>query len=55
MARIWEKRIIARTRKYEDVPATWKADVKNLLWLDVRRGTITAEEYEEFVGEAFIG
>ena len=54
MARIWRNRIIDRTRRYADVPMTWKAQVKNLLWMDVKKGIIAADEYEEFVGERFV-
>lgn len=53
MAKIWRNRIIAGTRTYEEVPITWKAQVKVLLKADVVNGLITAEEYAEIVGEAY--
>ena len=53
MAKIWRNRIIAGTRTYEEVPATWKAQVKALLRQDVEDGVITEEEYAEIVGEPY--
>ena len=53
MAKIWRNRIIAETRTYAEVPLTWKAQVKALLKEAVHDGTITAEKYEEYVGEPY--
>lgn len=53
MAKIWHNRILAGTRTFEEVPQTWKAQVKVLFKADVVSGLITAEEYEEFVGEPY--
>ncbi len=53
MAKIWRNRIIAGTRTYQEVPLLWKAQVKNLLRQDVANGVITAERYEEIVGEPY--
>ena len=55
MAKIWRNRIIAGTRTYEEVPLTWKAQVKVLLRQDVVNGVITKERYEEIVGEPYDG
>lgn len=54
MARIWRNRIIAGTRAFDEVPWTWKKEVQNLLKLDVKNGVITAQEYEEIVGEPYV-
>ena len=53
MAKIWRNRILAGTRTYSEVPKTWKAGVKALLRQDVVDEIITAEEYEEIVGEPY--
>lgn len=53
MAKIWRNRIIAGTRTYDEVPSTWKGQVKILLKADVVDGLITAEEYAEIVGEPY--
>lgn len=53
MAKIWHNRILAGTRTYDEVPATWKAQVKVLFKADVVNGVISAEEYEVIVGEAY--
>ena len=53
MAKIWRNRIIAQTRTFDEVPMTWKNQVKSLLRVDVRDGVITADEYEEITGEPY--
>jgi len=53
MAKIWRNRILAGTRTFDEVPSTWKAQVKILLKADVVSGLITAEEYEDIVGEPY--
>lgn len=53
MAKIWHNRILAGTRTYDEVPMTWKAQVKALFRADVENGVITAEEYEDIVGEPY--
>ena len=53
MAKIWRNRIIARTRTFDEVPMTWKNQVRMLLRLDVKNNVITAEEYEELTGEPY--
>lgn len=53
MAKIWRNRIIEETRTFNEVPQTWKAQVKKLLWLDVRNNVITAEQYERYTGEPY--
>lgn len=60
MAKIWRNRIIGGTRTFEEVPLTWKAQVKELLRQDVANGTYTyagpatPEWYEEVVGEPYV-
>ena len=53
MAKIWHNRILAGTRTYEEVPNTWKAQVKALFRKDVEDGVITEEQYEEIIGEDY--
>ena len=42
------------TRTFESVPASVKDDVCTLAKADVANGTITAEEYEQYIGEAYL-
>ena len=53
LAKVWWKRIKAGTQNYNDCPQKYKADVKELAIEDVENGVITAEEYEELIGEPF--
>ena len=53
MAKIYYDRIIAGTRTFTQVPRTWKAGVKTLFRQAVENGEITAEEYEEYIGEPY--
>ena len=54
MAKIYWRRIKAGTRFFEDVPTDkLKAEIKELAKADVADGVITAEEYEQFIGEAY--
>ena len=53
MAKIWHNRILAGTRTFEEVPQTWKSQVKTLFRADVVNGVITAEEYEGIIGEPY--
>jgi len=53
MAKIWRNRIIAGTRTFDEVPFTWKAQVKALLKTDTANGLISVEKYEELVGEPY--
>lgn len=53
MGKIYARAIIAGTRTYESVGNMWKAKTKKALHDFVLDGTITAEEYEQYVGEAF--
>lgn len=53
MAKIWWKRIKAGTQVYSDCPQKYKEDVKILAQQDVADGIITAEEYEELIGEPY--
>ena len=53
MAKIWRNRIIAGTRSFEEVPHTWKEQVRDLLRADVENNVITAEEYETITGEPY--
>ena len=54
MARIWANRLEAGSKfTWADVPASRKAAVKEVLLEDVASGKITAEQYEEIVGEEY--
>lgn len=53
MARIWANRLEAGTFTWADVPQSRKAAVKKVLRGDVESGKITAERYEEIVGEEY--
>lgn len=54
MSKIYWRRIKAGTRFYDDVPTDkLKAEIKELAKADVADGVITAEEYEQFIGEAY--
>lgn len=53
MAKIWRNRIIAGDKTYLDVPLAWKSAVKDLLREDVASNVITAEQYEEIIGEVY--
>lgn len=47
--------IVARRKEYAAVPETMKERVKLVLQSYVVEGQITAEQYEAFVGEPYIG
>ncbi len=53
MAKIWRNQIIEGKKTFDRVPLTWKNQVKALLKADVKNGVITAEQYEEYVGEPY--
>jgi hypothetical protein len=54
MAKIYWRRIKAGTRFFVDVPTEkLKEEIRELAIQDVLNGEITAEQYEEFIGEAF--
>lgn len=54
MAKIYWRRIKAGTRFFADVPGEkLQAEIKELAKADVADGVITAEEYEQFIGEAY--
>lgn len=54
MAKIYWRRIKAGTRFFDDVPTDkLKAEIKELAKADVADGVITAEEYEQFIGEVY--
>ena len=55
MAKIYWRRIKAGTRFYADVPnEELKAEIKAFAIAEVKSGEITAEEYEQFIGEIFV-
>lgn len=55
MAKIYWRRIKGGTRLFEDVPTDkLKAEIKTLAQQDVETGEITAEQYLEFIGEAYV-
>lgn len=41
------------SRTFESIPDSVQDDVRTLAQADVVSGTITAEEYEQYVGEAY--
>lgn len=51
MAKIWRNRLEAGTQKWADCPGRYREDVKTLMRADVDNGIITAERYQEIVGE----
>lgn len=53
MAKIYWRTIKRGTRSFASVPAGLKEAVKALAREDVASGTITAEEYAEYIGEAY--
>lgn len=53
MAKIWRNRLIAGTQVWADCPAKYRDAVKALLRADVEAGRITAERYQEIVGEEY--
>lgn len=55
MAKIYWRRIKAGTRFFADVPKEeLKDEIRELAKADVVDGVITAEEYEQFIGEAYV-
>lgn len=55
MAKIYWRRIKAGTRFFDDVPKEeLKEEIKELAKAEVVDGVITAEEYEQFIGEAYV-
>ena len=40
-------------RTFESIPDSVKSDVRTLAKADVQDGVITAEEYEQYIGEAY--
>lgn len=53
VSKVWHRRILAGTQKYEDCPLKYKNDVKTLLIEDVETGVITKEQYENITGEPY--
>ena len=41
------------SRTFESIPASVKEDVRTLAQSDVVNGDITAEEYEQYIGESY--
>ena len=42
------------SRTFESIPASVKEDVRTLARADVESGEITAEEYEQYIGEEYV-
>ena len=55
MAKIYAELIIAGRKTFIQVPEQIKEDVKNVLLDYVVERTLTPEQYEELVGEAYVG
>ena len=53
MERIWANRLIAGTKTWEQVRKDRKDAVKAILKQDVENNKLSAERYEEIVGEAY--
>ena len=51
MAKIWRNRIEAGDKLFQDCPDRYKEQVKALMRQDVTDGIITADRYEELIGE----
>ena len=41
------------TRTFESIPDSVKDDVRTLAQSDVQEGVITAEQYEQYIGEPY--
>ena len=41
------------TRTFESIPESVKDDVRTLAKTDVQEGVITAEQYEQYIGEPY--
>jgi hypothetical protein len=55
MAKIYASLIVAGRKTFEEVPTQIKDEVKLALKEYVVRGELTAEQYQEFVGEPYVG
>lgn len=53
MNEIWANRLIAGTKKWEDVTPSRKDAVNSVLLSRVESGEITQEQYKEITGEEF--
>lgn len=53
MAKIYWRTIKRGTRTFDAVPAHLKEAVKHLALAEVQDGTITAEQYKEYIGEDY--
>ena len=52
MDKIWANRLVARTKTWEEMPASRRPGVKRELAKRVAKGEITAEQYRDITGEA---
>lgn len=52
MSEIWANRLIAGTKKWEDVPPSRKDAVNGILLVRMESGEITQEQYDEITKEA---
>ena len=55
MAKIWANRLVAGTKRWDDVPASRKDEVLEELRSRVADGDITPEKFEEITGEVYAG
>lgn len=55
MARIWANRLEEGTKTWEEVPASRKVAVREVLRGDVASGVISEARYEEITGEPYNG
>ena len=50
MAKIWAERLLAGTRKFNDVPFSLKLAVKEILQIKFNNGDISEEEFQKALG-----
>lgn len=55
MAKIYWRTIKRGTRTFDDVPDNLKNAVRQLAMDEVESGEITAEQYEQYIGEEYMG
>lgn len=54
IAHSYWRSIKAGNRTFDSVPTSLKDDVRTLAKADVVNGVITAEEYEQYIGESYV-
>ena len=54
MDKIWANRLIAGTKAWAEMPISRRVAVKKVLAERVAAGEITADEYKDITGEAYV-